>query len=169
MTSISANDAQLGNYVCSSTSFLILSLRLVLTRHRDKKFGFASVLTATSMLVLIARVVIVYYYLHYGTSQDYLFSKGRESFTSPPDLDNIRVGSILALVSRMLITTFYWLQICLLLHFYSAMVKEFHWVNTIKACWACIVVTYIIVVVLTFAECGCLINLRRKSHADNCS
>lgn len=152
MTSIGGDDARLANYVCSSTSLVILSVRLILTRQRDKKFDLASALTATSILVLIVRLVVVYYYLRYGTSQDYLFTTEREKFSSS-DLNLIRIGSILALVSRVLITSFYWLQICLLLLFYSAMVRDFHWRNTIKACWLCIVVTYMIVVILTFTEC----------------
>lgn len=155
MDSIDSKDAQLANYVCSSTSLVILSFRLILTRHRDKKFDLASLLTATSIVVLVARLVVVYYYLHYGTSQDYLNKSSGETF-SQQDLNEIRIGSVLALVSRALITSFYWLQICLLLLFYSAMVRDFHWINTIKACWLCIVVTYIIVIVMTFTECKLL-------------
>ncbi|ETN39369.1 uncharacterized protein HMPREF1541_05592 [Cyphellophora europaea CBS 101466] len=152
MNHIDSYNAKIANYVCSAVSLIILCGRLILTRHRDKKFDIASALTGTSILVLIVRVVVVYFYLYYGTSQDYFYSSTRDRFSSE-DLSNIRTGSILALVSRFLITTFYWLQICLLLLFYGGMVREFHWVNTIKACWLAIVVTYITVVLVTFLEC----------------
>lgn len=152
MESVDSGDAKVANYVCSSTSLVILFVRLIATRHRDKKFDLASVLTATSIVVLIVRVVVVYFYLHYGTSQDYFYSTTRDKFSST-DLSDVRVGSILALVSRCLITTFYWLQICLLLLFYSSMVRDVHWRNTIKACWLAIVVTYITVILTTFLEC----------------
>ena len=154
MSSINKFDAKLANYICSSTAIVILSIRLILTRHRDKKFDLASILTATSLLVLVVRLVVVYYYLLYGTSQDYLNATNRAKF-SATDLEEIRIGSILALVSRVLITSFYWLQICLLLLFYSVMVRDFHWRNTIKVCWGLIISTYVVVVVMTFSECMC--------------
>lgn len=152
MEHVNADVAKVANYVCSFTSLVILSTRLVATRHRDKKFDFASILTALSIVILVARVIVVYFYLHYGTSQDHFYTATGTTFSSD-DLSDIRIGSILALISRFLITTFYWLQICLLLLFYSSMVRDVHWVNSIKACWLAIGVTYITVVLLTFLEC----------------
>jgi hypothetical protein len=152
MENVDSNVATIASYVCSITSLVILAVRLVATRHRDKKFDLASVFTALSILVLVVRVSIVPFLLRYGTSQDY-FHQDSKVALSPSQVADIRVGSILALMARFLITTFYWLQICLLLFFYSSMTRDVHWDNTIKACWATIGVTYIVVVLLTFLEC----------------
>lgn len=148
---ISAHDAKLANWICAATALLILSIRLIATRHRDKTFDIASTLVVASLVVLVVRLVVVYLYLKYGTSNDVLF--GSRTYFDESDLANIKAGSILSLIARLLITTFTWLQVCLLLLFYSSIVREFHWINTIRICWLVIVTTYIAVVLSTFLEC----------------
>jgi hypothetical protein len=152
MEHIGSSGAKLANYVCSALSLFILFSRLAATRHRDRKFNLASFLVATSILVLIARLVTVYYYLRYGTSQDYFYGSNPKSVVGA-NLSDVQKGSILVLLSRFFITTFYWLQVCLLLCFYSDMVRDLHWRNTIKACWLTIAATYIAVTLITFLEC----------------
>jgi len=148
---ITAQDAKLANWICASISIVILSVRLVATRYRDKAFDVASALVAASLAVLVVRIVVVYLYLLYGTSNDVLY--GSKTYFDESDLANIKAGSILSLIARLLITTFYWLQICLLLLFYSSIVRDFHWINTIRTCWLLIVTTYVAVVLSTFLEC----------------
>ena len=148
---ITGTNAKLANWICAALSILILSVRLVATRIRDKKFHAASALVAASLLVLSVRIVVVYLYLLYGTSNDVLH--GEATYFDKSDLSTIKAGSILSLISRLLITTFYWLQISLLLLFYSSIIRDFHWINTINACWLLIVLTYIAVALSTFLEC----------------
>ncbi len=148
---ITAGNAKLANWICASCSILILSIRLVATRYRDKAFDVASAFVAAALLILAVRIVVVYLYLLYGTSNDILY--GNKSYFDSSDLATIKAGSILSLVSRMLITTFYWLQICLLLLFYSSITREVHRVNTIRTCWALVGVSYVAVVLSTFLEC----------------
>jgi hypothetical protein len=152
MENIDSNTAKVTSYVFSITALVILIIRLAATRHRDKKFDIASVFAALSILVLTVRLAIVPFLLHYGTSQDH-FYKDASAALSAEEQSNLRIGGILTLMARFLITTFYWLQICLLLLFYSSMVRDVHWVNTIKACWLTIAITWIVVVLLTFLEC----------------
>lgn len=148
---VSASDAKLANWICAALSIVILSVRLIATRYRDKTFNVASALVAASLLVVIVRIVVVYFYLLYGTSNDLIH--GKKTYFSHSALAKVKAGSILSLIARLLITTFYWLQISLLLLFYSSILRDFHWINTIKVCWLVIVLTYIGVVLSTFLEC----------------
>ena len=148
---ITAGNAKLANWICAAISIVILSVRLVATRYRDKAFNAASALVTAALVVLVLRIVVVYLYLLYGTSNDVLY--GDSTYFDPSDLSTIKAGSILSLISRLLITTFYWLQICLLLLFYSSITRNVHWVNTIRVCWGLICVTYVAVVLSTFLEC----------------
>lgn len=148
---ITATDAKLANWICAAISLIILTIRLVATRYRDRRFDVASALVGASILVLATRIAVVYLYLLYGTSNDVLY--GSKTYFNEDDLSTIKAGSILSLIARLLITTFYWLQICLLLLFYSSILRDFHWVNTIKICWFFIVATYVAVVLSTFLEC----------------
>jgi hypothetical protein len=148
---ITSENARLANWTCAGLSIVILSVRLAATRYRDKAFDAASGLVVASILVSIVRIVVVYLYLLYGTANDVLY--GSKSYFDESDLATIKAGSILSVVARFLITTFYWLQISLLLLFYSGIVRDFHWRNTIRACWVMIVITYVGVVLSTFLEC----------------
>ena len=148
---ITALDAKLASWICAAFSIVILSIRLIATRRRDKAFNAASGVVAASLIVVIVRIVCVHLYLQYGTSNDVLY--GNKRYFDAEDLSTIKAGSIFSLIARLLITTFYWLQICLLLIFYSNILRDHHWVNTIRACWGLIVVTYIAVVLSTFLEC----------------
>ena len=148
---VTASDAKIANWVCAALSITILTFRFVATRYRDKRFDLASAFVGASIAVLIARIVVVYLYLLFGTSNDVL--SGHKSYFNASDLHLIKAGSVLTVVARILITTFYWLQISLLLLFYSALVRDFHWKNTIKACWALIATTYVAVVLSSVLEC----------------
>ena len=148
---VTASDAKTANWVCAALSLVILFVRFVATRYRDKRFDLASALVGASIAVLIARIVVVYLYLLYGTSNDVL--SGKKSYFDDSDLRTIKAGSILAVVARILITTFYWLQISLLLLFYSNLVRDIHWKHTIKVSWALVVATYVAVVLASVLEC----------------
>jgi hypothetical protein len=153
---ITAIEAKNANWACAASSLVILVTRIVATRYRDKRFDAATALVAASILVLATRIVVVYLYLIYGTSNDVLNLKNSDdesTYFNQHNISNIKAGSILSLIARLLITTFYWLQICLLLLFYSSILRDFHWIYTIKVCWILIVATYIAVVLSTFLEC----------------
>ncbi|KPI43248.1 uncharacterized protein AB675_7132 [Cyphellophora attinorum] len=147
-----SNDATRALYICSGLSLFILFARLIAARIRYRKFDVSSVLVALSIVVSIARLVTTYYYLRYGTTTGYIFAT-EPPHLSPEKLNEVQDGSVLTLVSRALITTFYWLQICLLLLFYSGMLRDLHWVWTIRATWVTIGVTYVVCIILTFTGC----------------
>lgn len=160
---VHAIDATRALYICSAISIIILLTRLTATRIRYKRFDRSSILVLLSLIILVARLITDYYYLEYGTATSYLFT------ATPPHLSaarlaQIKTGSILVLVSRALITTFYWLQICLLLIFYSAMFRDLHWVWTIRATWVAIAASYVACIVITFAECELFFSLLLRKY-----
>lgn len=58
------------------------------------------------------------------------------------------------MVTRALVTTFYWLQCTLLLLFYREMLDHISWVSrTVKCCWMFMICSYIAVILVTFLEC----------------
>ena len=148
---VTASDAKVANWVCAALSITILSVRFAVTRYRDKRFDIASAVVGASITVLVARIVVDYLYLLYGTANDVL--SGKKGYFNASDLHKIQAGSVLTIVARILITTFYWLQISLLLIFYSALVRDLHWRNTIKACWVLIATSYVAVVLASVLEC----------------
>lgn len=103
------------------------------------------------MTVVCARIAVVYLYLKFGTANDAL---NDASYFNRHDLQDVEIGSILSLVARVLVTMSYWLQICLLILFYSHIMDGIRWVaRTIKFAWVAIVGTFIAVVLATLLEC----------------
>ena len=145
---VSAEDATKANWVCASISLAILLTRIVLTRWRDGRFSVASIFVVASIGVLVTRIVVIHIYIHDGTAGSVLAHQNNN-----PNLTNIKTGSILALVARFLDTSYYWLQISILLIFYSHLCRDFHWRNTIKVCWGLICITYVAIALTTFLEC----------------
>jgi cytochrome bd-type quinol oxidase subunit 2 len=148
---IGAYTALSANWACVGITIVILLVRLAATRFRDKSFDVASLLVAVAIAISAGRIVMVYYYLAFGTSNDVLH--GTREYFDESDLGRIKKGSILIIGSRIMITTFYWTQISLLLLFYSTIVRDSHWRNTIRVCWLVVLVTYIGVVLATTLEC----------------
>jgi hypothetical protein len=148
---IGAYTALTANWACVGISIVILLVRLAATRYRDKSFDVASLLVAAAIAISAGRIVMVYYYLAFGTSNDVLH--GTRDYFDESDLGRIKKGSILIIGSRIMITTFYWSQISLLLLFYSTIVRDSHWRNTIRLCWLVVLVTYVGVVLATTLEC----------------
>ena len=163
---LNAQDATVANWVCASLSLTILIIRLLTTRYRDKKFDAASYLVMASLVVGGGRVAVVYYYLKFGTAADAI--KSKQTYFDHRELANIKAGSILSLVSRLMITTFYWLQIGLLLLFYSSIVREYHWKATIKVCWVIVGVTYVGVALSTFLEYALVIRSPNVTDLNRC-
>jgi hypothetical protein len=70
------------------------------------------------------------------------------------ELSKAHMGTTLTLITRLLVTTFYWLQCSVLLLVYRRLVSHITWVrHTIEFCWLVIGTTYIAVVLTTFLEC----------------
>lgn len=146
-----ADQAKVANYACAIASLIILTTRLLVSRRHQKPLDLSFWLVIVSMIIIVARIAVVYLYLLFGTAADAL--KDAHYFNTH-DLYQVEIGSILSLVARVLVTASYWLQICLLLLFYSHIMDGIRWVsNTIKFTWVAIVGTFIAVVFATLLEC----------------
>ncbi|CZT15641.1 uncharacterized protein RCC_01480 [Ramularia collo-cygni] len=140
---VSEADASLANWICGSLALAILTARLVGHRWQHSRLDLSAYLVIMSIVVLIARIICNTVVLRDKTIR-----------TSQQDSTNLRTGSIVTLITRILVTTFYWLQCTLLLVFYRDMLDHMTWIaRIIKSCWIFMACTYITVVLVTFLEC----------------
>lgn len=141
--------AQILDYVSSALSLAILLTRLSLETWRKRKFDLNFYLASFSVVAVIGRLIVTHYYLSFGAA-------------GPPEPGQIVgtstntyiAGQILVLVARVLFSLILWLQIGLILSFYTGLVHDvivMTWV--IRAIWGLVVVTFIAVVLVTFLEC----------------
>lgn len=145
---ISEHDANIVNWICASLALTILVLRISTHWHQHRRFNKSAHVVMASVAVLLSRTTCNALILYFDTIN-------RPGFEHV-DLwsDRVRIGSILTLVARVLVTTYYWLQSSLLLLFYYNFLDCLHWAHrAIKLAWFTIAVTYIAVILATFLEC----------------
>ena len=95
-----------------------------------------------------------HYVLSYGTVPGLVAKANDGQSYRQEDLSKAHMGTTLTLVTRLLITTFYWLQCSVLLLVYHKLLSHITWIrHAIKTCWLIIGTTYIAVVLTTFLEC----------------
>src|SRR5947209_4539885 len=139
---ISVREAKDANWACAALSIFILLTRLAVYRCNQNTFDASVILCLASILVISSRIAVNYYRFRTGSASDALSEN--PSYFAPDNYAAIKTGSILVLVGRLLITTYYWFQSCLLLLFYSRIMPQFRWItNTIRLCWFTIVASYI--------------------------
>jgi hypothetical protein len=149
---ITVNQAGDSNWACAALSIVILLTRLAVYRNRQNAFDVSSMLCVASILIVSTRIAVNYYLLKDGSANTPL--SGSPSNFTAQDYAAIKTGSILAIVGRLLITTYYWFQVSLLLLFYSRIVYQERWItNTIRFCWFTIFASYVAVILTTFLEC----------------
>lgn len=147
----SAEQAKHANYACAALSLIILLTRIAISLRRKRQIGLSFFLVILSIIVIIARILVVYFYLLYGTGSDALRDAG---YFNEHNADTIKKGSILSLVARVLITASCWLQVCLLLLFYKGIMQGIQWVSRmINLTWAATAITFVAVVLVTLLEC----------------
>ncbi|KAK5044397.1 hypothetical protein LTR84_011308 [Exophiala bonariae] len=150
---IRSDQAKIANWISISLAIFILLVRFLYGQHyRKSSFDITTAVILLSLALLIARLVVSHFVLEYGTADDILL-EGYTNYKSL-DLDKIEAGTILSLVSRLLITTVYWLQCVLLLLFYTRILGHIHWVKLcIRITWMGIAASYIAVIFATLLEC----------------
>jgi len=146
-----ATQANHANYVCAALSLVILLTRAIVSRLRRRPLDLSFFLVILSIATIISRIVVVYYYLLYGTANDALHDDG---YFSTHNLAKVKTGTILSLVARVIITATCWLQIGLLLLFYSHIMEGIRWVERmIKVTWIVVGATFLANVLTTLLEC----------------
>ncbi|KAI1077804.1 hypothetical protein F5B20DRAFT_253301 [Whalleya microplaca] len=146
-----SSEAQTVGYACGALSLLILGSRLVITQWRREPLDLSFWLVIVSMTVIVARMVTNYFYLEFGTASEALHDPNR---FDEINYDLLKTGSILVLPARILITAVLWLQICILLVFYSRITSGLGWARLmINGTWAAVVLTFVAVILATLLEC----------------
>ncbi|KAJ9607211.1 hypothetical protein H2200_008283 [Cladophialophora chaetospira] len=150
---VSSDEAKVSGWVCAGISLIILIVRTITARIHHGSFDISTVVCVAAIAAVVARLVVNQYVLTFGTSNDAL--NGTSTYFDAKDLRDLKIGSILSLIARLLITTICWLQNCLLLLFYSRIFEiRAQWTTRlIRITWIAIPVSYIIVVLSTFLEC----------------
>ncbi|KAI0449835.1 hypothetical protein F5B21DRAFT_28887 [Xylaria acuta] len=139
------------NYAATVLTLLILLTRISLWLWRRERLDTCFTLVVTSVVVVVARVVANACYLMYGNAADAIKHAG---YFDEGNLADVRTGSILVLVARSLITIILWLQVAILLLFYTRITYGVSWVAwVVKITWATVAVTFIGNIVLIFLEC----------------
>ncbi|KAI0975936.1 hypothetical protein F4678DRAFT_469705 [Xylaria arbuscula] len=147
----SAETADQVNYATTALTLLILTTRIALSLWRRESIDTSFAFVVTSIAVVVARIIANVYYLKYGNASDVIKHAG---YFEEENLDQVRTGSILVLVARALITIILWLQICILLIFYSRITRGVNWVaKIVKITWVLVAATFIAIILVTFLEC----------------
>ncbi|KAI1359390.1 hypothetical protein F5Y08DRAFT_80690 [Xylaria arbuscula] len=139
------------NYALTGLTLFILTARIALTLLRRERVDASFVLVFFSILVVLGRIIANVYYLRYGNAAD---AVKHADYFDETNLEDIKMGSILVLLARVLITAIIWLQICILLIFYSRITRGVNWVaKVVKVTWALVGATFIAIILVTFLEC----------------
>ena len=147
----SSATAELTNYVLTGLTLFILAARIVLTLLRREPIDASFALVFVSILIVLGRIVANVYYLRYGNAAD---AAKHAHYFDESNLKYIKVGSILVLLARVLITAIIWLQICILLIFYSRITRGVNWVaRVVNVTWALVGATFVAIILATFLEC----------------
>ncbi|KAK7911967.1 hypothetical protein PG985_014448 [Apiospora marii] len=144
---VNVQTAQILDYVSSALSLAILLTRLALETWRKRKFDLNFYLASASVVAVVGRLVVTHYYLSFGAADP-------PGVAQDVDSKTYIAGRILVLVARVLFSLILWLQIGIILSFYTGLVHDvtvMTWV--IRAIWGLVVVTFVAVVLVTFLEC----------------
>lgn len=153
---VSAGAAANVGWISGGIALFVLVVRLGTHRYHIGRIDASAYVVLLSILVLTGRLITNHFVLTYGTVSGLVSSSKEDGGTSYSDQElwQARTGTTLTLVTRLLVTTFYWLQCAILLLVYQRLLSHIQWVrHTIKICWLVTGVTYIAVVLTTFLEC----------------
>ncbi|KAI1345493.1 hypothetical protein F5Y01DRAFT_56995 [Xylaria sp. FL0043] len=148
---VSSQAAEQVNYATTALSLFILVSRIVLSLWRRERIDTSLFLVVASIVFVLARIIANVYYLSYGNAADAIKHAG---YFEESNLQDVKTGSILVLVARVFITIIIWLQICILLLFYSRITRGVNWVaKIVKFTWAAVAATFVAIMLVTFLEC----------------
>ncbi|KAI0908074.1 hypothetical protein F4823DRAFT_564219 [Ustulina deusta] len=139
------------NYAATALTLFILTTRIILWLWRRERIDMSFVLAAASVVLVLARVFANIYYLKYGNAADVI---KHVDYFDEHNLEYVKIGSLLVLAARALVTTIIWLQISILLIFYSRITYGVNWVAVVvKITWATVAATFTAIIFITFLEC----------------
>lgn len=147
----STQEANRANYATAGISLVILLARILVGRWRGRPLDLAFYLLLLSIVAITCRITQNWYYLHLGTTND---AFGNPKFFETHKPSDVVKGSKILLGARAALTCSLWLQIFLLLLFYSQIMQGIRWVKiVIRMTWIVALATFIAVNLLTILEC----------------
>ncbi|KAF2222462.1 hypothetical protein BDZ85DRAFT_313418 [Elsinoe ampelina] len=152
---ISSTDSTNANNICSALTLLILMTRLSLSKLQQKPMDLSFFICLFALCCVTARIPITHYVLQYGTASDIAAKlKLNPKILETTNLAHVRIGSILSLTTRILLTSVLWSMNLVLLLLYRRFIAHLPWMkHAITASWIFMAVSYIAVVAATFLEC----------------
>ncbi len=149
-----ANQAQVAGFVCVALSLFVLVGRIIICQWHRKPFDLSSYLVVFSTLTLALRTITNSISLSRGTANDAILHADDPSYLSAQHLQDIKIGSILSLLSRVLLTFTLWFQVAILLLFYANITSGIRFISkTIRLAWASWTVSFVSIILATFLEC----------------
>ncbi|RYO94363.1 hypothetical protein DL763_004079 [Monosporascus cannonballus] len=146
--------AQVANHVCVALAISILAARIVVFRWYHKPIDLSFYLVILSILVIACRTVTNHVYLSLGSGNDALRGSDSELYFDNVKLADIKVGSIMILLARVLSTVTLWLQNAILLLFYSNITSGVRLVaRMIKVSWTWWTISLASIILATLLEC----------------
>ncbi|KAF4551965.1 Hypothetical protein D9617_11g008120 [Elsinoe fawcettii] len=143
------------NNVCSALATLILIARLALSKLQHKPIDLSFFICLFALSCIIARIPVTYYILQYGTASDLAAKlKTNPNALKTANMDHVRIGSLLSLTTRILLTSVLWSMNLVLLLLYRRFISHLPWMkHAITASWIFMAASYLAVVLATFLEC----------------
>lgn len=136
MGSTSAVSANLANWICNSLALAILLVRFGCILYQHRGLNLSAYLVLLALCVLSSRIALEFYIIKDGTVNDLV---GSDVPVSASELAKAQTGSILSLIARVLITSFYWLMCMLLLLVYRSVLESVDWARVVmRVCWGVI-------------------------------
>lgn len=147
----STNEANHANYATAGIALVVLLTRIITGRYRQTPLDLSFLLVILSILFVTIRITLNYFQLRLGTTNSAVLKPDYLATHSP---SNVSEGSKAVLGARIALTCILWLQVCLLLLFYKAILHSTRWVrHMITLTWIVAAITFIIVVLVTLFEC----------------
>lgn len=139
------------NYSITAICLAILLTRIAVGRYRGKPLDLAFCLLLLSILSVTARITLNCYYLQLGTVNDAI---ANPRYYETHDPRSVELGSKLLIGARTAVSCSLWLQISLLLLFYSQILHGIPWVKImIRLTWVATGISFVAAVLFTFLEC----------------
>ncbi|RYP59018.1 hypothetical protein DL770_010303 [Monosporascus sp. CRB-9-2] len=140
--------------VCSALSISILTARIVICRWYGKPIDLSFYLVILSILVLAGKIATTRLYLSLGLWNDELRGPDAPDYIGKVNLADIKIGSIMMLLTRMFLTVELWLQNAILLLLYSNITSGIRLVaRMIKISWTFWIISLASIILATFLEC----------------
>ncbi|RYP72460.1 hypothetical protein DL771_004255 [Monosporascus sp. 5C6A] len=148
------DQAQIAGNVCVALSISILTARIVICRWYGKPIDLSFYLVIFSILAIAGRTVMAHFYLRIGSANDALRGPDAALYSNEAELADIKIGSIMILLARVLSAIALWFQNAILLLFYSNITSGIRLVaKMIKVSWTLWVVSLASIILATLLEC----------------